>query len=100
MSGQQLHPLSNAEPSSGSLKPDSAGSPKTSLHNIASVGESASGAPRMASVDLRSSPRTIAPSDHKRSTLKQSLHPQRGARPTSEILKPGNYANPESKEPS
>src|ERR1700757_1924762 len=98
MSGQQLHPLSNAEPSSGSLKPDSSGSSSTSFANTNSAGDS--GPHHMSGgVDshLHSSPRTLGPEhSNKRapSTLKQPpFIPQRGARPTSEILKPGNYAN-------
>lgn len=108
MSGQQLHPLSNIEPS-GTLKPDSSGSSTAAFANISpAAGDSSPGSNyRQSGVEsqLHSSPRTVG-SDHvnKRGPMKQSpqssLHPppQRGARPASEILKPSNYANPESKE--
>lgn len=106
MSGQQLHPLSNIEPS-GTLKPDSSGSSTAAFANISpAAGDSSPGSNyRQSGVEsqLHSSPRTVG-SDHvnKRGPMKQSpqssLHPppQRGARPASEILKPSNYANPET----
>jgi hypothetical protein len=107
MSGQQLHPLSNIE-SSGSLKPDSSGSSNAAFPNISpAAGDVSPGSNRQSGVEsqMHSTPRTVG-SEHvnKRGPMKQqpqgSLHPppQRGARPTSEILKPSNYANPESKE--
>jgi hypothetical protein len=100
MSGQQLHPLSNAELLSGSMDPETSGS--SSTYPTLNHGGESSGPNRLSAVDPHghTSPRTLG-SDHVNkggpSTLKQSLHAQRGARPASELLKPNNYANPESK---
>jgi hypothetical protein len=101
MSAQQLHPLTHAESSAtGAKELESSGSSSYPILNHAGD----SGTSRLSSSDphVHHSTRSLAPdlgAKRGSSPLKPSpLHPsQRGARPTSEILKPGNYANPESK---
>ncbi|KAI8584267.1 hypothetical protein K450DRAFT_218984 [Umbelopsis ramanniana AG] len=100
MSAQQLHPLTHTESSAtGAKELESSGSSSYPILNHAGD----SGPSRLSSSDshVHHSPRSLAPDiGNKRGStpLKSSpLHPpHRGARPTSEILKPGNYANPET----
>ncbi|KAI9283104.1 hypothetical protein BC943DRAFT_106528 [Umbelopsis sp. AD052] len=95
MSAQQLHPLTHPESSAtGAKELESSGSSNYSNH----AGDS--GPSRLSSSEshVHHSPRSLAPDiGNKRGpTPLKAYPPHRGARPTSEILKPGNYANPET----